>query len=164
MGKLKLIIESENINIYSPQYDEEELTEFEKFIDNYNSLSQTQLRKDYDAIIATIDKMRTECGARENLFRLEGGNIKAIPLFIERRISKDIGTLRLYCIRLSDRLLIIGNGGIKKVVRYEDDPILLNIVEALRKIEHSIYMKVRKQKTDYEDFETVKNVIDTIII
>ena len=80
MGKLELVIESDNVSIYSPKYDGETQTEFEKFMSDNGSLPQLQLKKDFDAIIAVIKKMVEDCGARENLFRLEGKNIKAIPL------------------------------------------------------------------------------------
>lgn len=32
MGKLELVIESDNVSIYSPKYDGETQTEFEKFM------------------------------------------------------------------------------------------------------------------------------------
>lgn len=161
MGRLELVIESENVSIYSPKYNGESLTEFEKFMANNKELSDISLRKDFQSIIAAIDKMINSCGARENLFRLEGGKIKAIPLCISYR-RRGIGTLRLYCIRLSNRILIIGNGGIKCVPRYEDDPILLEIVNRLRKIEYLIHCEARKRHSDYDDFETMKIIIESI--
>ena len=72
MGKLELVIESENISIYSPKFDGETMTEFEKFMFINRYLSYPQLKRDFDAIISVIKKMTDDCGARENLFRLEG--------------------------------------------------------------------------------------------
>ena len=164
MGKLELVIESDNVSIYSPKYDGETQTEFEKFMSENGSLSDPQLKKDFAAIIAVIKKMVDDCGARENLFRLEGKNIKAIPLCIEQRRRRGVGTLRLYCIRISERILVIGNGGIKKVRKYEDDPVLLDIVDNLRSIEHQIFVETRKAHTDYDDYQTVKEIIETITI
>lgn len=164
MGKLELVIESDNVSIYSPKYDGETQTEFEKFLSDNCSLPHPQLRKDFDAIIALIKKMVDDCGARENLFRLEGKNIKAIPLCIEQRRRREVGTLRLYCIRISERILVIGNGGIKKVRKYEDDPVLMDIVDKLRSIEHHIYIETHKAHSDYEDYQKVKTIIETITI
>ena len=164
MGRLELVIESDNVSIYSPKYDGETQTEFEKFMTNNNSQPQPQLKKDFDAIIAVIKKMIDNCGARENLFRPEGNNIKAIPLFIEQRRGKGVGTLRLYCIRISEKILVIGNGGIKKVRRFEDDPVLLDIVNKLRSVEHQIFVETRKIHADYDDYQKVKKVIETITI
>ena len=164
MGKLELVIESDNVSIYSPKYDGETQTEFEKFMYDNGELENPQLKKDFDAIIAAIKKIIDDCGARENLFRPEGNNIKAIPLCIEQRRGKGVGTLRLYCIRISVKILIIGNGGIKRVKRYEDDPILLDIVNKLRSIEHQVFIGTRKIHADYDDYQKVKMVIEAITI
>ena len=86
------------------------------------------------------------------------------PLIIEHRRGRGVGTVRLYCIRISDRLLIIGNGGIKKVVQFEDDPVLLGIVNQLRDIEHQIFVETRNAHSDYEDYQTIKTIIETITI
>jgi len=164
MGKLELVVESDNVSIYSPKYDGEALTEFEKFLFISGSLAHPQLKKDFDAIIALIKKMLDDCGARENLFRLEGNNIKAIPLCIEQRRGRGVGTLRLYCIRISNKILVIGNGGIKRVRKYESDPALLDIVNKLRSIEHLLFIETRKLHTDYEDYQKVKTIIETITL
>lgn len=37
-----------------------------------------------------------DCGARENLFHPEGNNIKAIPLCIEQRRGKGVGTRKIH--------------------------------------------------------------------
>lgn len=66
MGKLELVIESENISIYSPKFDGETATEFEKFM-FINRDPYPQLKRDFDAIISVIKKMTDDCGARENL-------------------------------------------------------------------------------------------------
>ena len=164
MGKLELVIESKNVSIYSPKYDGETQTEFEKFMYENGSLPDPQLKKDFDAIISVIKKMVDDCGARENLFRLEGKNIKAIPLCVEQRRRRGVGTLRLYCIRISDKILVIGNGGIKKVRKYEDDPVLLDIVDKLRSIEHQIYIETHRAQSDYDDYQRVKSIIETVNI
>ena len=163
MGKLELVIESENISIYSPKFDGETMTEFEKFMYNNKDLSYPQLKQDFDDIISTIKKMADDCGARDNLFRLEGGKIKAIPLCICRR-SRSIGTLRLYCIRISDKILVIGNGGIKKTKTFQEDPALLGIVNQLRQIERQIFVESKKAHVGYYDFAKMKPIIETITI
>lgn len=56
MGKLELVIESDNVSIYSPKYDGETQTEFEKFMSDNGELENPQLKKDFDAIIAVIKR------------------------------------------------------------------------------------------------------------
>ncbi len=157
-------METDKVSIYSPKYEGENMTEFEKFMSESSQLKPPQLKKDFDAIISVINKMLNDCGARENLFRLEGGNIKAIPLWIERPRNKGLGTLRLYCIRISDRIIILGNGGIKLVGKYQDDPVLSAIVESLRAIEHDIFKKCRKRTIDYDDFDKIKEILENTTI
>lgn len=115
-------------------------------------------------LLQQLKKMEHECGARENLFRLEGGNIKAVPLCIEQRRIKAVGTLRLYCIRISDKLLVIGNGGVKKTTKYQQDPVLLGIVNQLKQIEHQIFVESRKAHAGYDDFDIMKSIIETITL
>ena len=56
--------------------------------------------------------------------------------FIDFVATKDkCGTLRLYCIRMSDSLLILGGGGEKKTRTYEEDPTLLEKVRTLQSID-----------------------------
>ena len=164
MGRLELIIETDSVSIYSPKYDGEELSEFEKFLSANDSHTQPQLRSFFDSIIATIEKIQ-ECGARENLFRREGGNVKAIPLLVSlQHKNQNIGKVRLYCLRLSDRLLIIGNGGVTKERRYENDPIHLSYVNDLRVIDKHVKRLARQAGTDCDDFEALKLIVECIYI
>lgn len=164
MGRLELVMESEFLSVYSPKYDGESLTEFEKFLSLGPSFEKAGVKNDFDSIVSVIFKMYNECGARENLFRLEGGMVKAMPLFTSGRRNKAVGTLRLYCLRISERILIIGGGGVKKVQRYEDDAALNDIVRGLRVIERKIKAAVRKSEMDIENFEEIKGIIDNIEI
>ena len=164
MGRLELVMESEFLSVYSPKYDGESLTEFEKFLSLGPSFEKAGVKNDFDSIVSVISKMYNECGARENLFRLEGGMVKAMPLFTSGRRNKAVGTLRLYCLRISERILVIGGGGIKKVQRFEDDAALNDIVRGLRVIERKIKAAVRKSGMDIENFEEIKNIVDNIEI
>ena len=159
-----MVMESEFLSVYSPKYDGESLTEFEKFLSLGPSFEKAGVKNDFDSIVSVISKMYNECGARENLFRLEGGMVKAIPLFVSGRRSRAAGVLRLYCVRVSDRILIIGGGGVKKVQRYEDDAALNDIVRRLRVIERKIKSAVRKSEIDIENFEGIKGIVDNIEI
>lgn len=164
MGRLELIMETDKVSIFSPKYDGESMTEFEKFMSSCSSLKYQQLKNDFSAIISIINKITDDCGARENLFRLEGGKIKAIPLCVQQRRNKRYGTLRLYCIRISEKILIIGNGGVKTVDKYQEDPVLAAFVDSLRVIEHNIFIECRKLRKEYEDFAAVKEIIENMTI
>ncbi len=164
MGRFELILERERVSIYSPKYDGEDLNEFDKFLIANRNHSHPQLKKYFDAILSVIEKMG-ETGAYERYFRPEGGNIKAIPIFIYMpRINKKVGKMRLYCLRLSDRMLIIGGGGVTKAQKYQDDPVMLKIIDDLRDIERNINTAAKQEDINYEDFNALKQIIETITI
>ena len=66
-------------------------------------------------------------GALERFFRPEGkysDRVCALPVLRSK--------LRLYCVRLSDKILVLGNGGIKKTEKYEEDDELRGYVLSLQ--------------------------------
>ncbi|MCQ2314920.1 MAG: hypothetical protein MJZ56_07130 [Bacteroidales bacterium] len=80
-------------------------------------------------IVAFINKI-AENGAFERLFRPEGkmsDSIVALPVISSK--------LRLYCLRLSDKILILGNGGVKNSRTYNEDDNLRGYVITLQNFE-----------------------------
>jgi len=164
MGKFELFLETDKVCMYSPKYDGETQNEFEKFLYANNSHSHPQLKRFFDAIISVIEKM-SETGAYERYFRPEGGNIKAVPLYINTtKIDKKVGKMRLYCLRLSERMLILGGGAVTTALKNEDDPVLLAIIGDLREIEQHIKRIVKQANTDIDDFVALKHIIETITL
>ena len=88
-------------------------------------------------------------GALERLFRTREGKIKdgvvAVPLDIVGR-RKGCGTLRLYCLRISDEVLILGNGGIKYGNSYNDNAELNSYVTNLAELDRVIRKFTRQGK------------------
>ena len=71
-----------------------------------------------------------ENGVLERYFRREGkfsDRVCALPI--------DSGKLRLYCLRLSDKILILGNGGIKSSRTYNEDSELNGYVLDLQQFD-----------------------------
>lgn len=164
MGKFELIMETSKVSMYSPKFDGERNNEFEKFLLANRNQSHPQLKKFFDAILSVIEKMG-ETGAYERYFRPEGGNVKAVPTYIDvPRIDKRVGKMRLYCLRLSERMLVLGGGAVSTSQKYEDDPVLLTIIGDLRDIEDHIRRLVRQADTDYDDFDALKRIIETITL
>lgn len=165
MSVLKVISNTSALVIYSPLLSGETLTEFEKFIVSGNSHTEPALIQDFNEIGARIKKMSLSCGARANLFRVEGkrnDNVVALPLLQKWR-SKAIGVLRLYCIRVSDQVLIIGNGGIKRVQKYQQDPVLFSHVRLLQRIDNKIQREFNSLEIDAEDCNSVISVLNNLV-
>lgn len=120
---IELIEEHDAVNFYSIQMDEDALSELERFFEKFPE--GCPFDEDVDTIIAWLDKIG-ETGALERYFRYEGrygDGVSAIPI--------ETSNLRLYCIRLSDRILIFGNGGIKDCATWQDSESLTEYVEML---------------------------------
>ena len=97
-------------NLYAIHFNDKTDNETDEFISRF--LGNPKYKKDFDTIIRRIEKI-LEDGALERYFRPER-KASALPIY-----SSD---LRLYCFRLNDKILIIGNGGIKTTKKVQDSP------------------------------------------
>lgn len=125
--ELYLINEGENCTIYTLQFLRDTESEFEKFISKF--IDSAEYSKDYSRIAAIISRIALT-GAQERYFRHEGkmnDHVVALPVLASK--------LRLYCLRLSDKILILGNGGVKKSRTYNEDDTLKAYVMTLQKFE-----------------------------
>lgn len=131
-----LISESEKAALYSISFEKDGTTEFEKFVHEFEQ--NATYNKDYQRIIAALQAI-LNVGALERFFRPEGkmrDSIAAIPI--------DGGKLRLYCLRLSEQIVILGNGGAKTTQAYENDPKLYGYVLDLQKFEEILNDNIDK--------------------
>ncbi|GAF05872.1 hypothetical protein [Saccharicrinis fermentans] len=134
---IELFEEHECINFYTLRFQGEE-TEVDKFLDQFPE--GCKYDEDIDIIIKWMDKIG-KTGALERYFRPESranDQIWAIPI--------ETSNLRLYVIRISEEILIIGNGGVKTTRTYNEDPILSTHVELLQNIDRFIKTRVREGK------------------
>lgn len=128
-------IENEGVvTMYTIQFTGEELSEYEKFVQRFKD--SAELKHDYQIIIYALSKIANN-GALERYFRPESkmnDNVCALPV--------DSGKLRLYCLRITDKILIIGNGGLKTTQTYEESEELLGYVIDLQKFDSLIKSEV----------------------
>jgi len=96
--------------IYTIIEDGESLSETDKFFVRFKD--DLKAKKDVEIIAKWIRKIGSE-GALERFFRPES-NGKAIPV--------EASSLRLYCYRVNDEILILGNGGQKTSQKVKDSP------------------------------------------
>lgn len=132
--EIELFEEHENVNFYTLRFLNEE-TEIDKFFDKFPE--GCEYDDDVDVIIRWMDHIGKR-GALERHFKPEGkfkDNVWAIPI--------ETCKLRLYVVRLSDEILILGNGGIKKTDTYNEDPYLNEFVELLQTIDSYIKSRIR---------------------
>ena len=128
---------TDEVEVFTIRIDGKANTEINEFILMFRNSNISRQSEDFARIFQTLKNI-TEKGAKENFFRPEGSindRVCALPLITAQRSTKANGTLRLYCIRVSDRLLILGGGGEKKTKTYQEDPILFEKVHTLQEID-----------------------------
>jgi hypothetical protein len=122
--KIELVEENEKVNFYSIHLDGKELTELESFFEKFPI--GCEYDEEIDVIIAWMDKI-AEMGALERYFRPEGkygDGVGVIPIDIGNKV-------RLYCLRLSDKILIFSNGGVKDTAKWQESEELAPYVKLL---------------------------------
>ena len=121
---LKTIEQNDNVGMFSICFDGSEVSEFEKFLNEFKD--NATYNKDFNVILLALSKI-IDKGALERFFRNEGrmnDNVKALAI--------DSRKLRLYCLRISDQILILGNGGVKNTRTYQEDSKLSGYVMDLQ--------------------------------
>ena len=146
--ELYLIEEGDNCTIYSLHFLSESETEFEKFVAKF--INDADYNDDYSRIAALVSRI-ARTGALERYFRHEGkmnDSVVALPVITSK--------LRLYCLRLSDKILILGNGDVKATRRYQDDTKLKAYVITLQKFE-----KLLKEGVENGSVKITETTIET---
>lgn len=142
---IELMAESEKTSLYSISFEMDGTTEFEKFVTEFEM--NATYNRDYQRIIAALQAI-LRVGALERFFRLEGkfnDSVSALPI--------ESGKLRLYCLRISEQIVILGNGGVKTTKTYEEDQKLYGYVLDLQKFERILNENISKGFVSIEERE-----------
>lgn len=124
---LKTIEQNDNVSLYSICFNGNDLSEYEDFLMKFKDNST--LNHDFQRILLALEKI-IDRGALERFFRIEGKmNDRVSALAIDSR------KLRLYCLRISDQILIVGNGGVKTTRTYQEDETLSGYVMDLQRFD-----------------------------
>lgn len=143
-AKLQSVMQTENAGLFSICFEGESFNEFEKFILKYQK--DITLNRDLQIILTAINKMLNVNGFLERYFRPEGkmkDRVCALPI--------ETSKLRLYCLRISDSVLIAGNGGMKQTRTYDEDKELSGYVLSLQKLDELIKLAVKKGEVTIEE-------------
>ena len=134
-AKIETIKQTEEIGLFTIRFEGDIATEFEKFANKFKDDAKRQA--DLQIILNTLNRMLENGAALERYFRYEGkmsDNVVALPTF---RTS-----LRLYCLRMSDSVLIVGNGGEKNTKTYEESAELNGYVISLQKLDELLKQEI----------------------
>ena len=123
----------------------DEQSEFEKFFSKFRQ--DAELNPDFQAIMRFVEQILSN-GALERYFRREGkmsDSVVALPVLKSK--------LRLYCLRLTDKILILGNGDVKRSRAYEEDDTLQGYVIDLQRFERLLKQEVRAGNVEITEKE-----------
>jgi hypothetical protein len=124
---LKTIEQNDNVSLYSICFNGSDVSEYEDFLMKFKDNST--LNYDFQRILLALEKI-IDRGALERFFRIEGKmNDRVSALAIDSR------KLRLYCLRISDQILIVGNGGVKTTRTYQENEQLSGYVMDLQRFD-----------------------------
>ena len=149
---IQSVRQTEKAGLFTISFEGDSYTEFQKFIIKSNE--NAKLQPDLQKILGAIQRMLSAVGFLERYFRPEGkmrDRVAALPI----QTSK----LRLYCLRLSDSVLIVGNGGEKSTKTYEDDPELSGYVINLQKLDELLKSAEKKGSISIEE-TTIQGIDD----
>ena len=137
IATIQSVIQTEKAGLFTICFEGESYTEFQKFI--IQNDADVELQPDLQEILRILRRMVQELGFLERLFRPEGkisDRVAAIPVTSNK--------LRLYCLRLSDGVLIVGNGGHKSTRTYNENSELSGYVLTLQKLDALLKVAERK--------------------
>ena len=126
-ASIQTIAQSDKVGLYSILFEGKDETEFRTFMKRFKD--NASLNKDYQAIVRALDRIIAN-GAVERYFRPEGKMTDRVAA-----LAIDSHKLRLYCLRISDQILILGNGGIKETKTYQESKELWGYVMDLQKFD-----------------------------
>ena len=154
LATIQSIIQTEEAGLFTIIFEGESFTEFQKFITKGNA--NAKLLPDLQKILTAIQRMMNTAGFLERYFRPEGKiNDRFVALPIQQ--SK----LRLYCLRISDSVLIVGNGGHKTTKTYEESKELSGYVITLQNLDKLLTTAEKKGTISIEK-ATINNIEDSI--
>ena len=134
-ARIETIKQTEEVGLFTIRFEGDSVTEFEKFANKFKDDAKRQT--DLQMILNALNKMLENGATLERYFRPEGkmrDNVVALPTF---RTS-----LRLYCLRMSDSVLIVGNGGEKNTKTYEESAELNVYVISLQKLDELLKQEI----------------------
>ena len=144
-ARIEYVASSDKAILYTIWFEGKTMSEFADFYAKFSAISD--LREDLNTVLLALNKI-IENGVYERYFRPEGkmnDGVCALPI--------ESGRLRLYCNRLSQQILIAGNGGIKETKTYNENNELSNYVLVLQRLDKSIKAALKKGDIIIEETE-----------
>lgn len=109
-AEIKHVERYKKVNYYTVHFEDKQYSEFEEFIRKHEN--DSKIEDEYGDIISWLEKIGDEIGADPRYFRHEK-KADALPppsKFVEIDYTEN---LRLYCMRVTNSIVLLFNGAIK---------------------------------------------------
>ena len=136
------------VTYYTIRLEGDTYSETEKFILRFEADAQYQ--QDLENILALLVILGNEKGAKSRFFRDESA-AQALPPEIREALREnwvqfiDAG-LRLFCLRMTDEVVILLNGGIKSSQKTNDSPDLVAKFRMAQQLSKAIDKQLRNRE------------------
>ena len=134
----ELYSQSGKVSIYTIRFEGCPIAETDSFVDEY---FEKGFFEDIRSIKRWLTNIKTR-GAQLRYFRPEN-NVAAGPVTFSR--------LRIYCIRCSDRIIILDGGGEKKGQKTQDGAETWRAMKLMMAIDLKLIEKIREKAIYYSD-------------
>ncbi|MEM8525090.1 MAG: hypothetical protein AAGG68_10620 [Bacteroidota bacterium] len=143
-------VEFSKVNYYTVrlEYDDhiEEDSEMDKFLKKFENVP-SETKEEFDDLLALIENIGNR-GAYERYFRFED-RANALPKSFTKNTKERVffveTSIRLYCIRLSDRIVILINGDVKTAQKVQDCPNVLPHFRLANKIARKLDNAIKEK-------------------
>jgi hypothetical protein len=151
------------VHFYTVRWDEYEESETDRFIARF--MDNGEFQEELEEILTLIEEIGENRGAKGYLFNRFEDKATALPPNFSLTIDNveflfPQNRLRLYCVRLSEQIVILFNGGLKESQTVQDSPDLImkfreaqlfvkKIEEALREKDIEIDEKSKSIRSEY---------------
>lgn len=136
------------VKYYTVRLEDDPHSEMEKFILRFEM--DAEFQNDFENIVTLLGTLGNVKGAKSRYFRDESA-AQALPPEIREALRENWvqfidANLRLFCLRMSDEIVILLNGGIKSSQKTNDSPDLAGKFRFAQQVSKAIDLKIRHRE------------------
>ena len=151
---LQLFKSFPKVHFYTFQLEDEDTTETDKFFSKLEKIAE--IETDLNHLVVWLSLIGKKYGAKLEFFRHEAAAHALpppMPKMVKEVIVKD---LRLYCVYISEQIVILANGGIKTAQQVQNAPNVLTHFRFANAMAKQIAQQIREGHFEWEG----KNILN----
>ncbi len=118
----------EQVTFYTVRWESSQESETDKFFSRFLQ-GKEEFREDFHELVALIEDIGNRKSAKPHYFSRQVATISELPPKMKVKIEEltlnlTSNRLRLFCLRVSDHIVILFNGGVKTSQKTQDSPDL----------------------------------------